>query len=495
MGIVQKDALRTTAISYAGLVLGYVNKAVLMIIFLNTEEIGLVNLLLGIGLLFGQATNFGSIYATAKFFPFFENKERNNYGFLGMMLAICSLGILILAGLFIWFQPEIASFYEDKSARFNDYALWVIPVGMSYVLYSLFEVYLRGLYINIISVFSYEFILRLLVSTVIFAYGMDWLDFDTFIALHCYVYFVPPIILIWYLISIGEFKIHPKYWAISKRFRKIIVYFSLYSYFNTLGALAVVTIDAVMVSSMIGLEATGIYTTVVYLTSALQAPYRSIIRVSVPLVAKHWKDKNIREMNKLYKQVSSVSLFIGFYLFAGVWVNRTEIFALLPEEYLPGIWLFFILMIGKLFDMYFGVNGTILNSSKKYKVDLIFTTILLFGVYALNQYLIPIYGVNGAAWSTTITVVLYNLLRTAYIYFAYQLNPFERSQLFVILLFSFAMLVNEWMPFSSQFNVFNILLKTTVMTLLTVGPIYFFRIEKNSADYIDRVLIRLKLKN
>lgn len=494
MGIVQKDALRTTAISYAGLVLGYLNKALLMVIFLNTEEIGLVNLLLGVGLLFGQATNFGSIFATAKFYPFFENKSRNNYGFLGMMLAICLLGILLLSGLFFIFQPEISALYEDKSQRFNDYALWVIPVGISYVMYSLFEVYLRGLYINIISVFSYEFVLRLLISLVILAFGLGYLDFDTFIALHCYVYFIPPIILMWYLIYIGEFKVHPKYWAISKRFRKIIVYFSVYSYFNTLGALAVVTIDAVMVSSMIGLEATGIYTTVVYLTSALQVPYRSIIRVTVPLVAKYWKEKDLTAMDKIYKQVSSVSLFLGFYLFAGVWVNRNEIFALLPEEYLPGIWLFFILMIGKLCDMYFGVNGTILNSSKKYKVDLIFTTILLFGVYALNQYLIPIYGINGAAWSTTIVVVSYNLLRTAYVYYAYKIHPFEKSQAALILLFSAAMYFNEILPVSNRFDILNILLKTAVLTVLTVGPVYFFRIEKNSAEYIDRVLIKLKFK-
>ena len=72
MGIVKKDALRTTLISYIGLVLGYINKAFLFILFLTTVEIGLVNLLTTTGLLFAQLSNLGSIYVTWRFFPFFQ---------------------------------------------------------------------------------------------------------------------------------------------------------------------------------------------------------------------------------------------------------------------------------------------------------------------------------------------------------------------------------------------------------------------------------------
>jgi len=76
MGIVKRDALRTTLISYVGLVLGYLNKAFLFIIFLTTIEIGLVNLLITTSLLFAQLTNLGSVYVTWRFFPFFRNKEK-----------------------------------------------------------------------------------------------------------------------------------------------------------------------------------------------------------------------------------------------------------------------------------------------------------------------------------------------------------------------------------------------------------------------------------
>src|SRR5690554_7651157 len=82
MGFVQKDAFRTMVLSYMGLVLGYLNKGVLFIVFLTTDEIGLVNLIVTLGLLFAQFSNLGTVYATWKYFPFFRNKDRDNYGFL-----------------------------------------------------------------------------------------------------------------------------------------------------------------------------------------------------------------------------------------------------------------------------------------------------------------------------------------------------------------------------------------------------------------------------
>lgn len=103
MGIVKKDALKTTLISYVGLVLGYLNKAFLFILFLTTIEIGLVNLLSTTGLLFAQLCNLGSIYVTWRFFPFFRNKEKRNYGFLMLNVIIVLIGIAIFSLLFFLF--------------------------------------------------------------------------------------------------------------------------------------------------------------------------------------------------------------------------------------------------------------------------------------------------------------------------------------------------------------------------------------------------------
>ena len=95
MGFIQKDALRTLIISYVGLILGYVNKGVLFVLILSTEQIGLVNLILSVGILFSQLTNLGTINSISKFLPFFKDNEYKKQSFLFHSLFIVLGGIIL----------------------------------------------------------------------------------------------------------------------------------------------------------------------------------------------------------------------------------------------------------------------------------------------------------------------------------------------------------------------------------------------------------------
>ena len=97
MGFVQKDSLRTMLISYFGIGLGFINKGLLFLLILSTEQIGLINLLIAVGILFAQLSNFGSVYTIWRFFPFFHNEESNNHGFFSFVLSILGLGILVFS--------------------------------------------------------------------------------------------------------------------------------------------------------------------------------------------------------------------------------------------------------------------------------------------------------------------------------------------------------------------------------------------------------------
>ena len=144
MGIVKKDALRTTLISYVGLVLGYFNKAVLFILLLSTVQIGIVNLLITSGLLFAQLSNLGTIYVTWRFFPFFRNAERQHYGFLLLNVLLVLFGVVLFTFLFFLFQTPITDYFMKNSPLIVSYVWWVVPVGIGHVFFLLFENYLRG---------------------------------------------------------------------------------------------------------------------------------------------------------------------------------------------------------------------------------------------------------------------------------------------------------------------------------------------------------------
>ena len=178
--------------------------------------------------------------------------------------------------------------------------------------------------------------------------------------------------------------------------------------------------DAVMIGGMIGLAAVGIYTTMVQITSAILVPFRAMTRVSSPIVAKLWKEKNIEGLQAIYQKSSGVGLFIGLSSFLMLWLPVNELFSFIKPEFQSGIPVLFFLLMGRLVDMYCGLNGIIFATSKKYKYDLVFTLFLCLGIYGLNYFLIKHgYGIAGVGFATGIIYVFYNVARSIYIYRAY----------------------------------------------------------------------------
>lgn len=492
MGLVQKDALRTTIISSFGLVSGYLNKGLFFLLIFSTEQIGVVNLVFSLGVLFAQFSNFGAVYSIWKFFPFFKNKENKHHGFLSFSLLIVLLGAGVVSLFFLLFRSNIEHIYESKSPMFLDYYLWVIPLGIGYLLYLVFEVYLRSLFKNVISVIAMDVVLRLVVSLLLLLFWLKLIDFNHFVVAHSLVFFIPPLILIFYLKYLGELYINPRKINISKRFKKIIFNYSAFNYMNTLGRVLVNALDVIMIAQFIGLKATGVYTTVVFLTSAIQVPYKSLIRVSSPLISEHWKNRNFSGMKLLYRQVSSVSLVIGIGLFICVWVNIDFLFSFLKPEFSDGIWVFFFLMMGRLLDMYFGLNGHIFTSSKKYKYDLIFTLSLIGVVYFLNLYLIPIYGIIGAAMSTGLALILYNLGRLLFVYFAYSIHPFTLNQFLIIILGVLSIILVINIPMFDLNIWIQFILRTSVTVFIFFGTILLFDLEPETKSYLRKALRFIK---
>lgn len=502
MGVVQKDALKTTIISYFGLGLGYLNKLFLFIAFLSTVEIGLVNLLTSTGLLFAQLSNLGSVYVTWRFFPFFRNEAKKHYGFLMLNMLIVIFGLFLFSSLFFVFHEPIVELFKSKSPLFVDYAWWVIPIGIGNVFFQLFENHLRGMFKNVLPVFLQDIVLRLITTLLLVLYALKWLSFEHFLLCLFLSHLVPATCLFVYLILKKEIHLSLSSITVPKRFQKIILTFSLFSYVNTLATIFVVTMDAIMIGSMIGLAATGIYTSMVQITSAVLVPFRAMTRVSSPIVARYWKEKNMVGLQDIYAKSSGAGLFIGLVCFLAIWLPKDELFSFLKPEFKAGIPVLFFLLLGRLVDMYCGLNGIIFATSRKYKYDLLFTVFLCVGVYFLNLSLIPKYGITGVAFSTGFIYVFYNLARSLYIYIEYKLNPFSWHHLKPILYFLGVIGLYYacvfWFPLHDNATVFTKLFRVLFIEFYVlfafIGPVIYFRWEPQSADFTRSFLTQIKNK-
>jgi O-antigen/teichoic acid export membrane protein len=229
-----------------------------------------------------------------------------------------------------------------------------------------------------------------------------------------------------------------------------------------------------MIASYIGLSKTGVYTTMIFLLSGVLIPYKTLQRFCQPMVAEYWKNKELNKLEKLYERVSSISLIFGFIIFIVSWTLKNKALEFLPSQFDEFMILLLIVLIGRIIDMYSGLNGLILLSSKKYKIDIIFTLFLLVVTVLLNSVLIPKYGVIGAAIATSVALILYNFSRLIYVLIIFKIHPFKKSQFYILMFFSASFIIST--TFLSGINVW---LNTIISLCLFLLPIILFKLNSD----------------
>ena len=85
MGVVKKQGIQNTIVSYVGSGLGFLNKILLFPIVFGLEQVGLLNVLSSITLLYAQVAGFGIYNVIIRFFPEYQKKDKK--GFLSLVLV------------------------------------------------------------------------------------------------------------------------------------------------------------------------------------------------------------------------------------------------------------------------------------------------------------------------------------------------------------------------------------------------------------------------
>lgn len=508
MGIVQRDGFKLTVVSYIGLILGYVNKVLLFPNFLDTEQVGLANIMINVSIIYAQFSALGLTGITLRFFPFFRDKEKEHHGFLAWASLIMTGGFILTTFAFVAFKPVVVAHYAESAKILVDYYYYIIPLGFATVFFQLYDSYLRSLMKTVIPSFINEVILRLLITLCITLFALKVVNFQQFVMLYVGLNCSVAIILIAYTAYLRQLFLKPLFSPRIRRYSKHMIGFGFFSILGSAGNALIANVDALMIAALMGTQLVnghpvggmffvGIYTTVFFFTTVMLIPYRSILKITSPLVSQHWKERNMAGMEKLYKQVTAVCMVIGTLVFLGIWADFDDIFSFMPKQFATGKYVFLFLSLGRLFDMSTGLNGVITITSKKYKYDLFFTLFLVVFTIGMNYLFIKVYGwgMNGAALATMITMVVYNVLRLIFVRYFFGIQPFEKSSLWVVGLGGICFVVNGFIPFIM--NVYlDMIIRSGLITLLFMGPILLFKIAPDVNEFAVKFLkplgIRLK---
>jgi O-antigen/teichoic acid export membrane protein len=485
VGIISKNATKIAIISYTGATVGYINKVLLFPNFLQTDQVGLANLLVSSAALFAQIASFGLNNVIARFFPYFENKEKQHDGFLFYILSLGFIGFLLVAGLFLSFKTQIQAMYSVNSPLFSSHIIFLIPLAFNSLFYSLLESYLRALQKTVVPPFINEIVIRLINAAIIVPLAINLISFDLFIYLFIGANSISAIILFLYTLFLKQWFFRPMQQSKLKRSYKPMSIYSLFSYLSNSTSIIINNIDLLMIAAFLNLSNNGIYTTMIFIVSVMMFPYRALYSVASPLVAKYWKQKNLIEMQSLYQKVSSTLLIAGLFIFMLIWINFDTLFHFIPEEYKAGKYVFLFLGIGKLYDMAAGINTLILVTSKKYKIDLIFTVLFIALTIISNYIMIPIYGMNGAALATAFSIFCINTVRIIYLKSKFNLFPLKFNFLTTILFTCIVIYLNSLFSIEIHF-LMDAFMRTIGSSLLFLIFIYFSGFNLDINQYITK---------
>ena len=487
MGVIQKSGFWTTVVNYTGAVLGFISLGILYPKLLTPDQVGLTQILKIVATMFTQFSCLGCGNIVLRFFPFFRSGEKQFNGIFTLTFFISLIGVIIVTLLFFLFQPNIIGYFEKQSSLLLQYSMLVIPIAVFLIFHSLFSTWLRSLMKIIVSTIFFEIILRLMFIIVVFIYVWYDLTFDIFITLYALCFAVPAVGLFIYSWKCGILSFRIKITPQIKEYFKPAIKYGLFCLFASIGTLVVGYIDSIMLSGMVGLASVAVYSIANNILTVLQMPYRAFASISSPMVAQYWQQNDMKSMKTIYQKFTLNMVIVSSFLFLLIWLNLDSFYLNMPEVYAAGKWVFFILFIGRLFDIATGLNNIILNTSKKYAWDLYLTVFLIVAAIVSNRLLIPIWEVNGAALATTICIIILSIFRVLMVKKFFHIQPFTNKVWIVMLLGMAVCILISFIPTFLHWTL-DVVMRSGLALVLFMLPIYLFKVSDEINANINRVL-------
>ena len=472
MGIIARQSLRGTIATYTGVAIGFVTTFFVLTRFLTAEEIGLARVLIDSATLLVGLAQLGSTSSIIRFFPYFKSKDNHNHhGFFFWTLVIPLAGFVIFSVVFLLCRTPIEQWFGEKSPLFVDYYYFVLPLAFFMLYEAVFEGNANVLMRIVVPRAVREVGVRLGLLVSYLLYAFRWLSIDGFVVALCVTYAFASLINIVYVCRIGQLRFVPDMHFLRDN-RPLVRSYLRYMSFLVLSALASVfapMLSSFFVTAKMGLNYTGIFAIATYMAVMVSIPYRSLTAIASPQLASALKEHNLTDAEHLMQQVTNSMLLVGSLIFLLIWVNIDLIFHLLPngETYVAAKQTVFLLGLAQLLMATIQVSVAALTYGAYYGLTLVFSLVLTLSAILLNNYLIPIYGMDGSAWSNLLSYICYSVLIAGVVVGKMRLSPFCKTEIKTLVLLVSVLVINFlWVRFLPMDQVW---LSSIVRSVVLIG--------------------------
>lgn len=489
MGLVVRQSILNTIISYVGVVIGYINLLYLYPKMLAPEQVGLLRTLQDSAILFAPFAQFGISMTIQRYFPYFGKDQRQAGSFISLMMLMALAGFGAFFIVFSIFRTSIASYFEVNAADFVGYIHLTAWLTLILLLTAVLEAYSRALLKAVVPSLLREVVIRFLLAVLIIIYFQGLITFDQFITSTLVAYLACLVMLIGYLMSTGDFQLTWKFPTMDSQTSREMIRYSLFGFAGTAGMIIIGKMDSLMVSGLMGLAANAIYTTSFYMATVIEIPKRAMSQVAMPLISRAFEKNDMTEIKTLYHKTALNQFIIGLLLLVGIAANLENLYALMPRSdvYAAGYMVVLVVGVGKLVDMLFGPSSEIIVLSKYYWFNLVLIIFLAVMTVVLNNLLIPEYGIVGAAYGAALSLILFNAAKFVFLWAKMGLQPFTFAFAKVIVIGAIGWGVHLAIPKMDEV-LLDMVLRSGAITLVFSSLILLAKVSPEANGLVRRVL-------
>ncbi len=496
MSQIRRNSLKATSWIYIGFCIGALNTYFLTHqSWFSSEQNGLTRIIIEISQLTFAFSTLGATSYLFKFFPYYQdNLSPKNNDLLSIALIVSIVGfVLTCSGIFL-LEPLIIRKFSANSILFVQYFYWIIPMSFFLLLYNLLEAYSYGFNLGVFTSFLREAILRIYTLLIIVLKVFDFIDFRTFIILFSFQYAIIGLALSVYLWRKKQLWISFKFSKVTWKFRKKIIAIMSLTFIVIIVGVLRQSIDGLVLAAKQNLGKVGVFGLAAYMVSVLQAPFRSIVAISIPILSRAWKDKDLTEINRIYKRSSINLLAFALMAFFCIWLNFSDaiIYFNFNPEYLEGKWVFFILGLVTIIEMGTGVNAQIIGTSSFWRFELWNSLFLTSMIIPLSYTLTVKYGIFGPAIANLVSFSLYNIIRFGFLYKKFKMQPFSTKTIEVIFISIVCYFICFYL-FNNVTGLFGLIGRSVLFIGMYVAGLHIREITPDLAPILANVRKRIRL--
>lgn len=485
MGVIQRQGLKSSIISYIGVGIGILST---MYIYPSAlEVIGLFRSLFDASVLIGIVVMMGSSVSAVRFFPKYQDPVSGHGGLLTWLLMVSGIGFLFFLIAYPLMKTWMVDFvFSDDNMEYKDLVFYLIPLTFLLALINLLSRYISNFRLIAIPAALEQLSIKITLPLLVLLYLRGSLGAEGVMIGVVFTFAFSALGLIYYLMHLGEWRLSRPLIMKDRSGLKEYSWYAWYGILSGVGSQVAFRIDGLMVSSMLTFEATGIYSISWALTEIIIKPMRALGNIAGPLLADHIEKNNLLHIKDIYRRSSLNMTIIGAGIFMLIWTVLPYIFQIMPnsERMQQGTYVVFFLGLSQVWDMMTGINSEIIAYSKYYRFNLYLTLFLGVLNVGANLLFIPMYGLVGSALATCLSIFIFNIAKLMFIQWKYGFHPFSIKLIPVAGFCLAAWLITRFLP-DSESGLFNLFYKAAVFSSLFGLAIYKFAISPDINHWVE----------